>query len=295
MKVSVLLLAHNEAANLPRCLAALGFCDDIVLIDSGSTDATLDIARAHNVRILRHPFDSFAGQRNYGLAHGEFRNDWVLHLDADEVLTPSFVAKLSALVPDDAIDAYFVPSKTIMFDRWLKHAGMYPAYQARLGRMGRLKFRQVGHGQREELAPERVAIFEEPYLHYAFSHGLRPWLAKHLRYADEEAEEIISIRQANPLHLTKLLSADRVERRRTAKLLASYAPPLSRPFLRFAYVYLGRRGFLDGGPGLLYAFMLSVYEGMLAVLLSEKLQKRPYAVPETGKTTSQTKPAARVE
>lgn len=289
MKVSVLLLAHNEAANIPRCLDALGFCDDIVLIDSGSTDGTLDIARARNVRILHRPFDNFAGQRNHGLAHGKFRHDWVLHLDADEVVTPTFVAKLASLEPEEGIDAYFVPSKTMMFDRWLKHAGMYPAYQVRLGRVGGLTFRQVGHGQREALPPERIAVFDEPYLHYAFSHGLKSWFTKHLRYADEETDALIAIRQSSRLEVSGLLSTDRVERRRSAKILSGYAPPFSRPFLRFAYIYFGRRGFLDGGPGFLYAFMLAVYEGMFAVLLTEKLRKLPAAATQPGSVKTNTK------
>src|ERR1700687_2869614 len=108
MKVSVLLLTFNEASNLPRCLDALSWCDDIAIVDSGSTDATVDIARDRNVRVLQNPFQDFAAQRNFGLAEGGFRHPWVLHLDADEVVTPSFVDRLLALEPKDGIDAYYV-------------------------------------------------------------------------------------------------------------------------------------------------------------------------------------------
>lgn len=274
MKVSVLLLTLNEASNLPRCLDALAWCDDIAIVDCGSTDGTVDIAHLRNVRVLHRPFDNFASQRNFGLVEAGFRHDWVLHLDADEVVTPAFVARLLALEPEEGIDAYYIPSKLIFFDQWLRHAGMFPVYQARLGRVGRLTFRQVGHGQREDLPPGRIGLFEEPYLHYAFSHGLRRWLEKHVDYAAAEAKELISTRHVGPLWLGSLLSLDRVTQRRAAKTLASWMPLFLRPLMRFIYIYLVRRGFLDGRAGFLYAFMLGAYEAMIAILTYEKIREK---------------------
>src|SRR5262249_55431897 len=110
MKVSVLLLTFNEATNLRRCLDALEWCDDIAIVDSGSTDGTLEIAHGCNIRVLHRPFDDFAHQRNFGLAEAGFHNEWVLHLDADEVVTEAFVKKLAGLAPSPGIDAYDIPS-----------------------------------------------------------------------------------------------------------------------------------------------------------------------------------------
>ena len=269
MKVSVLLLTFNEAGNLPRCLDALAWCDDIAVVDSGSLDGTLDIARERNVRVLDRPFDNFASQRNFGLAEAGFRHDWVLHLDADEVVTAEFIAKLLALEPQDGIDAYYVPSKLMFQDRWLRHAGMFPVYQVRLGRVGRLKFRQVGHGQQEDLPPERVGFFDEPYLHYAFSHGLKHWLGKHVDYAAAEAEELINEQRTGSLRLNDVFSREKIIRRRAAKALAAYLPLFLRPLMRFVYVYFIRRGFLDGRVGFLYASLLATYEAMIATLAYE--------------------------
>ena len=273
MKVSVLLLTLNEAKNLNRCLDALVWCDDVAIVDSGSTDGTLDIAHARNVRILHRPFDTFASQRNFGLIEAEFKNDWVLHLDADEVVTPEFVARLLALEPQEGIDAYQIPSKLIVFDQWLRHAGMFPVYQVRLGRIGRLTFRQVGHGQQEDLPPGRIGRFDEPYLHYAFSHGLREWLDKHVVYAAAEANELIVAQQMTPFRLGNSLSRDRVTRRRAAKALTLWLPFFLRPLMRFVYIYVVRRGFLDGRIGFVYAFMLSTYEAMIAILAYEKMRE----------------------
>lgn len=269
MNVSILILTHNEAANLPACLDALAWCNDILVIDSGSTDDTVEIARQRGARILTRPFDDFAGQRNFGLQVGNFRHDWILHLDADEIVTEDFLAALKALPETAEVDAWRVPFKTIFFGKWLKHAGMWPTYQVRLGHAQRLRFVQVGHGQREDLPPERVGEFPEALLHYSFSHGLRRWLDKHVRYAADEAAVIVAEPQQPGALRAMLFGVDRTTRRRGAKAVAAGLPLFARPLARFIYVYLIRRGFIDGGPGFVYAVMLSVYEAMTALLVYE--------------------------
>ena len=195
MKVSILILTHNEATNITACLGALSWCDDILVINSGSTDKTAEIAQRHGARVITRSFDTFADQRNFGLDKGELRNDWVLHLDADEVLTEEFVVALDQLEPTPGVDAYLVPSKLILYGQWLRYAGMYPSYQVRIGHRERLRFKQVGHGQRENLEADRIGVFAEPYLHFSFSHGMRRWLQKHICYAADEAELIVTSRQ----------------------------------------------------------------------------------------------------
>lgn len=261
----------NEEANLSACLSSLSWCDDIVVLDSGSSDRTLDIARAHGARIITRPFDNFANQRNFGLDCGQFRHAWVLHLDADEISTPDFRAAISSLVPVDGVDAYNIPSKMMLFGRWMKHAGMYPAYQVRLGHRDRLRFLQVGHGQQEDLPPERLRVLDVPYLHYSFSHGLFDWLQKHTRYARDEAALIEQCRQQG---VALPVGHGQTSLRRWAKANAARLPVAARPALRFFYVYFLKQGFRDGRAGFAYALMLAVYEGMTAVLVLEAALER---------------------
>lgn len=268
MKVSVLLLTFNEEANLPPLFDALHWCDDIVVVDSMSTDRTVEIARSRGARVLERPFDNFAQQRNWGLDQGKFSHEWVLHLDADEITPPEFISTLAQLKPAHDIDAYHVPSKMMLFGRWIKYAGMYPTYQVRIGHRDRLRFKQVGHGQREDLPAERVAIFDTPYLHYSFSHGLFGWLNKHVRYARDEAALIVDIRRGKTKSERSL---GPTSGRRSAKTRAAKLPVALRPLLRFLYVYLFKQGFRDGRAGFAYAFMLAVYEGMTAVFVIEAL------------------------
>lgn len=119
----------------------------------------------------------------------------MLHLDADEIAPPEFTKARSALEPTDGMNAYQVLSKMMLLGRWIRHAGICPAYQFRLGHRDRLCFIQVGHGPRECLLPERVEHFNIPYLRYLFSLGLFGWLSKHVRWAWYESARIIDIRR----------------------------------------------------------------------------------------------------
>lgn len=271
MEISTLILTLNEEANLPACLAALSWCNDIVVLDSGSTDRTVDVAKALGARVLERPFDNFAGQRNWGLVNANLHNDWVLHLDADEVVTAAFADALARLEPQRGLDAYQVPSKTIFFGKWIRHAGMWPCYQVRLGRRDVLRFVEVGHGQREDLPEDRIGVFSEPYLHFSFSRGLTDWLRRHLRYAEKEVEQMRRSRDSAESRRGR--GGGITASRRRAKEFVEFLPLTLRPFLRFAYIYFFRLGFLDGKRGFAYAFMLAVYEGMIAVIGFERLRK----------------------
>jgi glycosyltransferase involved in cell wall biosynthesis len=287
MKVSTLILTHNEAANLPACLEALSWCDDILVLDSGSTDDTVAVAKDYGARVMTRPLDNFATQRNYGMEMGELRHDWVLHLDADEIVTPDFVKVLQALEPPSTIAAYRVPSKLMLFGKWLRYAGMYPTYQVRIGKRDHLRFKQVGHGQREDLPGACVGIFDEPYLHFSFSQGMRRWLEKHVQYAADEAELILGSAVEHTHH--SLFKGDTTERRRAGKERAAALPFFLRPALRFFYVYIFRQGFRDGHAGLVYSVMLSVYEGMIAAFGYEKELKKAQRVLSHGVVRSKSR------
>jgi glycosyltransferase involved in cell wall biosynthesis len=257
--ISVVILTFNEASNLPRCLDSIRWCDDVLVLDSGSTDDTAAIARAAGARVMTRSFDSFAGQRNYAMEHGLLRNSWVLHLDADEAVTPEFREELRAIseTQQASFPIYRVPSKLIFQGRWLRYSGMYPAYQVRFGRREQLRFIDHGHGQRESLPVEQVGTICSPLDHYNFSKGVNDWFARHLRYARGEASQVLAERR-DALRLGDALSFDATTRRRALKRLANRLP--FRPALRFFYVYIVRRGFLDGRAGFRYARMLGIYQ-----------------------------------
>jgi glycosyltransferase involved in cell wall biosynthesis len=267
--ISVLILTLNEEVNIGDCLDSVAWADDIIVLDSGSEDCTVEIARDRGARVMHRDFDNFASQRNYGLREGNLRHDWVLHIDADERVTPDLRDALQEKARRGEQRAYRVPSKLIFQGQWLKHAGMYPTYQIRFGRREALTFSQVGHGQRGALPPDQVGTLDEPLLHYAFSKGVADWVRRHNRYSSDEASHARDTKLST-VDWTALVTGTAQARRRALKDL-SYALPC-RPLLRFLYVYVGRLGLLDGRPGFDYAVLLAFYEYLIGLKQRERSQ-----------------------
>lgn len=266
--ISVVILTFNEANNLPRCLASIPWCDDILVVDSGSTDDTVAIANAAGAKVLTRTFDTFAKQRNYAMEQGALRYAWVLHLDADEVVTTALRDEILTLaaVDNSHYPIYRVPSKLIFMGKWLRYSGMYPAYQVRFGQRELLRFVDHGHGQRESLPLDQVGTITAPLDHYNFSKGVNDWFARHLRYARAEAQLALQERRV-PLGLGDFLNTDTTTRRRALKRCAQRLP--FRPSLRFFYAYVVRRGFLDGRAGFRYARMLGIYQAFIDMNMTE--------------------------
>jgi len=213
--------------------------------------------------VLTRAFTDFADQRNWAHVHAEFRHEWVWHLDADERFTPELRAECEAIAarPPPDLDGFFVAPRMLFMGRWIRHSTDFPAWQTRFVRTRGFRFVQVGHGQRE--APEmRVGRLRSSYEHLISAATPAEWLEKHARYAREEAAVI----RAHPLRwggeLRPLWHGPALERRRAAKRLWFRLP--ARPWLRFAYQYLWRGGWLDGYPGFCYCLRLSRYERLIA-------------------------------
>ena len=252
---SVVILTLNEERDLPGCLASVRSCDDVVVLDSGSTDRTVALAHEAGTRVFTRKFDHFAGQRNFAQREIPFRHPWVFHLDADEQMTPALMAECQAAMTRTELDGFLVAPRMIFRGRWIPHCTDFPAYQARFVRAPQFEFMQSGHGQREA-GHMRLDRLRENYLHDLSSGGEEEWLAKHRRYAREEAAQHVHAHQ--PVPWRDLLAGDGLRRRRALKQ-ASYTLPF-RPTLRFVYQYLLRRGFLDGAAGLRYCQLLATYE-----------------------------------
>jgi len=273
MSVSVLILTFNEEQNISRCMDSVKWSDDVLVVDSYSTDKTVDISRKFGARVVQNKFVNFATQRNFGISQ-TFKHDWILHLDADEVVTEELHREILEACQHNEKDAYQVSSKMMFHGRWLRHSSLFPWYQVRLGHRDRLKFVQVGHGQRESLPAERIGTLKESLIHYSFSKGISDWLDKHNRYATLEADQYFrDISSDVPLSFKEFTKGDAAHRKRALKRLFSRLP--CRPFLRFIYMYIYRMGFLDGRPGLTFCTLLSIYEYFIVLKIKERrLQDR---------------------
>ena len=274
--ISTIILTHNEEANIARCLKALAWCDDVVIVDSGSTDRTLAEAREvrPNVRIFEHPFVDFGQQRNWALDECDLPHDWVLFLDADEVCPPKLAREIDHLVSmadrrkdrDEQPVGYYLTCKNIFLGRWLKRCTLFPTWQLRLLRRGEVRYRREGHGQRE-VTDGPLGYLETPYDHYGFSQGVFHWIARHNHYSSAEVELVHRLR-SEPLALKDLLSRDPVVRRRCLKRMSSHVG--CRPFFRFIYLYFIRRGFLDGYAGWVFCQLRVAHEIHITAKLAEE-------------------------
>lgn len=254
--ISVVILTQDEEINIGDCLDSVATFDDVHILDSGSSDGTLAIVRDKGRPIYSNPFTGFGDQRNWAIDNIAAKHQWHLHLDADERMTPELVSEMCKQIEaQPSVGGYFVPSKLMFCDKWLKHAGDYPTYQVRLFRPDRLRFANHGHGQRE-ITDFPLGKLREPYLHYAFRKGLELWFSKHSTYAKRDSEQVNATTGS-------FFSSDPVERRRHLKGIASNLP--FRYFLRLFYLCVFKKAFLDGKEGLIFANMMAIYEAMIEV------------------------------
>jgi glycosyltransferase involved in cell wall biosynthesis len=266
--LTAIVLTLNEAANIERCLVAMRRVADVVIVDSGSSDGTLDIARRvrPDARVFEHPFRDFGDQRNWALDHAAPRHDWLLFVDADEYCTPELIDEIDAFLgaPGRFVGAY-VAGRNHFLGRWLKHSTLYPSYQLRLLRHGAVRFRKEGHGQRE-VTTGPLHYLRHGWVHDGFGKGLHQWIARHNDYSTQEIELIRRLRD-EPVGWRDLL-ADPVRRRRCLKRLGARAP--MRPWARFLHTYVWRRGFLDGRAGLVFCLLRLAHDIHIMAKLAEE-------------------------
>lgn len=267
MSVSVLVLTKNEQQDLPGCLASVAWSDDIHVLDSESTDSTVNIAEESGAIVTLRPFDGYASQRNFGLLL-PFRHSWVLILDADERIPPALASEMRDFVSTSppSVAAARMRRRDIWWGRWLKHAQISPFF-VRLVRAGRAHYeREIN----EVLVVDGdISDLAQPFDHYPFSKGLDHWISKHNAYSRMEAELIAKGALIKPSWRVALFGKDFNERRVHQKAIFYRLP--ARPLIKFIYMLVVRRAFLDGWPGIRYAILQAVYEYFI-VLKTKELQ-----------------------
>jgi hypothetical protein len=242
------------------------------VLDSFSEDETEALVKGTSARFFQRAFDTFAGQRNWAIDNVVFKYRWVLHLDADECLTPQLHAELSRLAADDEKSAYMLANRVIFMGRWIRRCTMYPYYQARFLRLGESRFKQVGHGQHLGHATRGTGIALEPYTHYNFSKGIADWVARHNRYSDDEARRITRDDRGFLASLPEaIVSRDAGEKQQARKRLADHLP--LRPLVRFLYLYVWKWGFLDGRAGFDYCMLMAFYDYLIRLKVIEHRQR----------------------
>jgi glycosyltransferase involved in cell wall biosynthesis len=255
--VTVMVFTLNEAIHLPSCLASLGWCDDVVVVDSFSTDETQTICQAHgNVRFVQNRFEGFGSQRNWALTHAAPKHSWVLILDADERVPIELANEIVNVASNSATDvgAYRLRRRFHMWGRWLRYSSLYPSWVVRLVHRDRVRYANRGHAETQSVAGRTCDLRND--LIDENLKGIDEWFERQNRYSRKEAE--FELRSDADDETGSMFSADPLKRRSAIKRFARRIP--FRGAAYFLYAYVIRRGFLDGRDGFMFCRMRALYQ-----------------------------------
>lgn len=268
---SVLILTKDEEINMSRCLKTLSWSDDIVVLDSHSTDRTCEIAlRFPNVRIVKRPFDTWSKHSNWALEHIEFKHPWVYYSDADERMTPLLRDEIMRVINDASLShvAYRLRYKNMFLGRWIRRGGLYPVWIIRLFRPDKIRYEDRDVNA-HPVVQGTLGELREHFIHWSFNKGMTPWFTKHNSYSTMEAGEAVRVLKGSLFKELWTIARARepLVRRRALKNLSFFLP--LRMLARFCYMYFLRLGMLDGRAGLHYAAMISMYEYWIELKVRE--------------------------
>jgi glycosyltransferase involved in cell wall biosynthesis len=275
---TIIILTYNEETNLPECLQSLSKIKaPIFIVDSFSTDKTMEIASNHNISWLQHPFENYSKQRNWAQANNPFKTEWVFHLDAGERLTPELVHWLiNQFKPSTNIDGYLFSRRTIFFGKWIRYGGHYPNYHLRLYRSNKGKCEDKVYDQhfilngRTEVIKKGIDIID------TVTESLHQFTVGHARWARFEANEIVASTIDKGDVKAKILGTPIEQKRWLKKNIFQKTPLVLRSFLYFFYRYFIRLGFLDGKRGLVFHLLQGFWFRFLidAMVLELNIKKK---------------------
>lgn len=274
MKPTIILLTYNSAASIGKTLSSIqGLSDDVLIVDSGSTDATVEIAQSFGAQVHQHPFKSYGAQRNWAIDNLAVSHPWQLHLDADEAITPELRAEIVALPESPDQDGYFIARYLRFMNKVLRY-NLAPTWHMRLFRtgFGRCEDREydqhfLSTGRTGQLKAHMIDDIQM---------SLSEWTARHNRWADAEVRELLAKSEHNRVKASA--SGNVVQRKRFYRGFYERAPLFVRAIALFFFRYLFRGGFLDGIEGLIFCVLQTLW---FRFLVDAKLWEAEHLPPQT--------------
>jgi glycosyltransferase involved in cell wall biosynthesis len=266
--VSVVVLTLNEEPNIRRCLTSVAWADQVIVVDSGSADRTVPLARAAGAEVVDQPWLGFSAQREYALRLPLLRHDWVYFVDADEWVSPQLAAEIAVRLADPQYAGFAHRLRLVFMSTWIRHCGWYPgSWVVRLVDRRYTKYDGSLVGERA-CVDGRVRRLDHDIVDEDLK-GLAAWLRKHVRYA-----ELVSERRGSTASLRERLQALRhtsssrpIVRNVLKELIFPSIP--AKPAALFLYMYIARLGFLDGLAGFRFCFYHAWFEVTVASLRAE--------------------------
>ncbi|MDJ0510005.1 MAG: glycosyltransferase family 2 protein [Crocosphaera sp.] len=282
VSISVLIPALNEELNLPACLESVARADEVFVVDSQSSDRSIEISEQFGAQVVQFHFNGrWPKKKNWSLENLPFRNQWVLIVDCDERITPELWDEIEKAIEDDNYNGYYLNRKVFFLGKWIRYGGKYPDWNLRLfrhksGRYENLNTEDIPNTGDNEVHEHvilegKVGYLKEDMLHIDFR-DIYHWLQRHNRYSNWEARVYYNLLtgQDDSGTIGANLFGDAVQRKRFLKKIWVKLP--LKPLLRFILFYFIRLGFLDGRAGYIYGRLLSQYEYQIGVKLYELRQ-----------------------
>jgi glycosyltransferase involved in cell wall biosynthesis len=279
LPVSVLIPAKNEEDNLSACLTSVARADEVFVVDSQSSDRSIEICESYGAQVVQFHFNGrWPKKKNWSLENLPFRNEWVLIVDCDERITPELWAEIETAIQNPEYNGYYLNRKVFFLGKWIRFGGKYPDWNLRLFRhekgryenLGTEEIRNTGDNEVHEhvVLEGKVGYLKEDMLHIDFR-DIYHWLERHNRYSNWEAQVYFNTltKRGDSGTIGANLFGDSVQRKRFLKKIWVRLP--FKPLLRFILAYVIRLGFLDGLAGYTYARLLSQYEYQIGVKLYE--------------------------
>ncbi len=280
--VSVLIPAKNEQANLPACLTSVQRADEVFVVDSQSSDKSVEISEDYGANVVQFHFNGrWPKKKNWSLENISFRNEWVLIVDCDERIPPEMWDEIAQAIQNPEFNGYYLNRQVYFLGTWIRHGGKYPDWNLRLfkhknGRYENLNTEDIPNTGDNEVHEHVILDGKIGYLKHDMIHedfrDLFHWIERHNRYSNWEARVYHNLLTGKDDNGTigASLFGDAVQRKRFLKKLWVRLP--FKPLLRFVLFYIIQRGFLDGRAGYIYGRLLSQYEYQIGLKLYELRQ-----------------------
>lgn len=254
--VSVIILTYNEEVNLPACLESLGDLGcEVFVVDSGSTDRTVEIAKRYGAEVVYHGFETQARQLNWALDHLPLKGEWVVRLDADERLSPELVQEIRSAVASARSDitGFYVKRRVYFLGRWIRHGGYYPIWLLRIRSNGCARSEDRSMDEHTVLLKGKASFLRHDIVERN-AKGLSAWIERQNSYASREAKALLNGDSSDEVK-PRVFGTPEARRRWLKQKVYLRFPPFIRAFLYFIFRYVFQLGFLDGKEGLIFHFL----------------------------------------
>lgn len=269
MKPSIVILTYNSESSIAETLRSIGpLSDDIHVVDSFSTDRSVEIARGYGASVVEHGFENYGAQRNWAIASLPLKYNWQLHLDADERFTPELRQEIMSLREETGVSGFYLPRLMCFLGQPIRHGGLCPTWHLRLFRSDAGKCEDRKYDQHFYVTTGETRKLNG-YMIDDLRMSLSEWTVRHNRWSDAEVEEQIAGRSDN--RIVGKLVGNPVEKKRLLRKLYDSCPLFVRPFGLFFYRYIIRLGFLDGRVGFVFYVLQTFW---FRFLIDSKLFER---------------------